>query len=74
MALSEPAVEALNRTYHDSCFQCRSCNLPLAGKPYYNKAGIPLCEDCYQVKLLKKTQRQVQVPVNYHSGIKCLWT
>lgn len=51
MALSEPAIEALNRTYHDGCFQCRSCHLPLAGKQYYNKAGIPLCEDCYQASL-----------------------
>lgn len=47
--LSEPAIEALNRTYHDGCFQCRSCHIPLAGKQYYNKAGIPLCADCYQV-------------------------
>lgn len=51
VALSEPAIEALNRTYHDSCFQCRSCHMPLAGKQYYNKAGIPLCEDCYQASL-----------------------
>lgn len=51
VALSEPAIEALNRTYHDSCFQCRSCHSPLAGKHYYNKAGIPLCEDCYQASL-----------------------
>lgn len=51
VALSEPAIEALNRTYHDACFQCRSCHLPLAGKQYYNKAGIPLCEDCYQASL-----------------------
>uniref|UniRef100_A0A8C2Z9D4 Filamin binding LIM protein 1 n=1 Tax=Cyclopterus lumpus TaxID=8103 RepID=A0A8C2Z9D4_CYCLU len=43
--------EALNRTYHDGCFQCRSCHIPLAGKQYYNKAGIPLCEDCYQASL-----------------------
>lgn len=50
VALSEPAIEALNRTYHEGCFQCRSCHIPLAGKQYYNKAGIPLCEDCYQVK------------------------
>lgn len=49
VALSDPAIEALNRTYHDGCFQCRSCHIPLAGKQYYNKAGIPLCEDCYQV-------------------------
>ncbi|XP_004544812.2 filamin-binding LIM protein 1 [Maylandia zebra] len=48
---SEPAIEALNRTYHDGCFQCRSCHIPLAGKQYYNKAGIPLCEDCYQASL-----------------------
>lgn len=51
VALSEPAIEALNRTYHDGCFQCRSCQIPLAGKQYYNKAGIPLCEDCYQASL-----------------------
>ncbi|XP_053291397.1 filamin-binding LIM protein 1 [Pleuronectes platessa] len=51
VALSEPAIEALNRTYHDACFQCRSCHIPLAGKQYYNKAGIPLCEDCYQASL-----------------------
>ncbi|XP_030634216.1 filamin-binding LIM protein 1 [Chanos chanos] len=51
VALSEPAIEALNRTYHASCFQCRQCEVPLAGKIYYNKAGIPLCEDCYQASL-----------------------
>ncbi|XP_030585554.1 filamin-binding LIM protein 1 isoform X1 [Archocentrus centrarchus] len=51
VAPSEPAIEALNRTYHDGCFQCRSCHIPLAGKQYYNKAGIPLCEDCYQASL-----------------------
>uniref|UniRef100_A0A3B3ZI32 LIM zinc-binding domain-containing protein n=1 Tax=Periophthalmus magnuspinnatus TaxID=409849 RepID=A0A3B3ZI32_9GOBI len=49
--LSEPAIEALNRTYHEACFQCRSCHIPLAGKQYFNKAGIPLCEDCYQASL-----------------------
>ncbi|XP_072308386.1 filamin-binding LIM protein 1 [Eucyclogobius newberryi] len=49
--LSEPAIEALNRTYHEACFQCRSCHIPLACKQYYNKAGIPLCEDCYQASL-----------------------
>lgn len=49
--LSEPAIEALNRTYHEACFQCRSCHIPLASKQYYNKAGIPLCEDCYQASL-----------------------
>lgn len=49
--LIEPAIEALNRTYHEACFQCRSCHIPLASKQYYNKAGIPLCEDCYQASL-----------------------
>lgn len=52
--LSEPAIEALNRTYHEACFQCRSCHIPLACKQYYNKAGIPLCEDCYQVQDIMK--------------------
>lgn len=51
VALSEPAIEALNRTYHEGCFQCRSCHSALAGKHYYNKAGIPLCENCYQASL-----------------------
>uniref|UniRef100_A0A8C8I685 LIM zinc-binding domain-containing protein n=1 Tax=Oncorhynchus tshawytscha TaxID=74940 RepID=A0A8C8I685_ONCTS len=44
----ETAIEALNRTYHASCFQC---HIPLAGKLYYNKAGIPFCKDCYQASL-----------------------
>ncbi|XP_028303195.1 filamin-binding LIM protein 1 [Gouania willdenowi] len=51
MAPSEPVIEALNRTYHEFCFQCRSCHVSLAGRQYYNKAGIPLCEDCYQASL-----------------------
>lgn len=51
VALCEPVIEALNRTYHEGCFQCRSCHIPLPGKQYYNKAGIPLCEDCYQASL-----------------------
>ncbi|KAI2647868.1 Filamin-binding LIM protein 1 [Labeo rohita] len=49
--LSEPAIEALNRTYHAACFQCRQCHAPLAAKIYYNKSGIPLCDDCYQASL-----------------------
>ncbi|KAA0711704.1 Msx2-interacting protein SMART/HDAC1-associated repressor protein SPEN -like protein [Triplophysa tibetana] len=46
--LSEPAIDALNRSYHAACFQCRQCHAPLAAKLYYNSSGIPLCEDCYQ--------------------------
>ncbi|XP_043079757.1 filamin-binding LIM protein 1 [Puntigrus tetrazona] len=49
--LSEPAIEALNRTYHAVCFQCRQCHAPLAAKIYYNRSGIPLCEACYQASL-----------------------
>ncbi|XP_059399704.1 filamin-binding LIM protein 1 isoform X1 [Carassius carassius] len=49
--LSEPAIEALNRTYHAVCFQCRQCHAPLAAKIYYNKSGTPLCDDCYQASL-----------------------
>lgn len=63
MTLSEPAIEALNRTYHDGCFQCRSCHVPLAGKQYYNKAGIPLCSDCYQVESV------IQISVKDHSDV-----
>ncbi|KAG5835605.1 hypothetical protein ANANG_G00245760 [Anguilla anguilla] len=51
VALAEPAIEALNRTYHANCFQCRQCQTALAGQMYYNKAGIPLCEDCYLASL-----------------------
>ncbi|RVE73169.1 hypothetical protein OJAV_G00048210 [Oryzias javanicus] len=51
IALLETAIEALNRTYHAGCFQCRSCHIPLAGKLYYNKAMIPICQECYQASL-----------------------
>lgn len=70
VALSEPAIEALNRTYHDSCFQCRCCHCPLAGKQYYNKAGIPLCTDCYQVK---STQPQLWLLNTTQASDKCPW-
>ncbi|KAM6927773.1 filamin-binding LIM protein 1 [Xenentodon cancila] len=51
IAPSEPAIEALNRIYHGGCFQCRSCHIPLAGKQFYNKAAVPLCQECYQASL-----------------------
>ncbi|KAJ8360734.1 hypothetical protein SKAU_G00172590 [Synaphobranchus kaupii] len=51
VALTDSAIEALNRTYHANCFQCRQCQTALAGQLYYNKAGIPLCEDCYLASL-----------------------
>uniref|UniRef100_A0A3P9IXS4 Filamin binding LIM protein 1 n=1 Tax=Oryzias latipes TaxID=8090 RepID=A0A3P9IXS4_ORYLA len=51
IALLETAIEALNRTYHAGCFQCRSCHIPLAGELYYNKAMIPICQECYQASL-----------------------
>ncbi|MBN3300792.1 FBLI1 protein, partial [Amia calva] len=41
----------MNRTYHPACFLCRQCRHPLAGELYYNKAGTPLCEPCYQATL-----------------------
>uniref|UniRef100_A0A674BTU4 Filamin binding LIM protein 1 n=1 Tax=Salmo trutta TaxID=8032 RepID=A0A674BTU4_SALTR len=61
VALSETAIEALNRTYHASYFQCRLCHIPLAGKLYYNKtinndkllsflqASLELCRACGEV-------------------------
>ncbi|MBN3324727.1 FBLI1 protein, partial [Atractosteus spatula] len=48
---TEPAVEALSKTYHAGCFQCRQCRRPLAGQLYYNKVGTPLCEPCYSATL-----------------------
>lgn len=78
VALSEPAIEALNRTYHDGCFQCRSCHIPLAGKQYYNKAGIPLCADCYQVKWIQPPLHDVIEAANANlckGPYRCfLWT
>lgn len=64
VALSEPAIEALNRTYHSGCFQCRQCHAALAGKTYFNKAGIPLCEDCYQVRTHTHTHNPYLVILN----------
>lgn len=47
----ESAIVALNRCYHSGCFQCRQCCAPLAGRQYYSRSGLPLCEACHQASL-----------------------
>ncbi|XP_063001091.1 filamin-binding LIM protein 1 isoform X2 [Elgaria multicarinata webbii] len=48
-----PALEAMNKRYHASCFTCRKCNCTLTGQRYYQKEGRPLCLACYQNTLEK---------------------
>uniref|UniRef100_A0A674BTQ8 Filamin binding LIM protein 1 n=1 Tax=Salmo trutta TaxID=8032 RepID=A0A674BTQ8_SALTR len=83
VALSETAIEALNRTYHASYFQCRLCHIPLAGKLYYNKtinndkllsflqASLELCRACGEVikdQVIRALERAYHPPCFISQG------
>lgn len=42
---NETRMQALNKTYHESCFRCSQCRGVL-GKQFYNMDGQPVCESC----------------------------
>ncbi|XP_051895260.1 filamin-binding LIM protein 1 isoform X2 [Pristis pectinata] len=48
-----PAVQAMDKLFHENCLKCRKCNCRLVGKNYYNLDGDPHCESCYQNTLEK---------------------
>ncbi|XP_069774989.1 filamin-binding LIM protein 1 isoform X2 [Narcine bancroftii] len=48
-----PALEAMNKIFHENCFKCRKCNCRLVGKKYYILDGDPHCDSCYQNTLEK---------------------
>ncbi|XP_049589564.1 filamin-binding LIM protein 1 [Syngnathus scovelli] len=48
---SESASTALKKIYHKSCFRCKTCSCPLAGKTFYHEAEVPQCEECHEKTL-----------------------
>ncbi|XP_074831917.1 filamin-binding LIM protein 1 [Carettochelys insculpta] len=56
-----PTIEAMNRQYHVDCFTCRTCHSRLAGQHYYQKAGRPLCNTCYEDTLEKCAKCQAVI-------------
>ncbi|XP_067826636.1 filamin-binding LIM protein 1-like [Heptranchias perlo] len=48
-----PAVEAMNKIFHEDCLKCRKCLCRLVGKTYYNLDDNPHCDSCYQDTLEK---------------------
>ncbi|XP_059807906.1 filamin-binding LIM protein 1-like isoform X3 [Hypanus sabinus] len=51
--LTVPAVQAMDKLFHENCLTCRKCNCRLVGKKYYNLDGDLHCESCYQNTLEK---------------------
>ncbi|MED6253145.1 hypothetical protein ATANTOWER_023097 [Ataeniobius toweri] len=47
----QPAVKAMDKVFHSSCFCCMSCCRPLQGMQFYNRDGSPQCELCYRKSL-----------------------
>uniref|UniRef100_UPI00398E3518 filamin-binding LIM protein 1 isoform X2 n=1 Tax=Pristiophorus japonicus TaxID=55135 RepID=UPI00398E3518 len=43
-----PAINTMNKIFHEDCLKCRKCQCRLVGKTYYNLDGNPHCDSCYQ--------------------------
>ncbi|KAM4703567.1 zyxin-like [Rhinophrynus dorsalis] len=48
LSRTETVVRAGEHLYHVACFTCSKCDQQLQGQQYYESAGKPLCEECYQ--------------------------
>uniref|UniRef100_A0A3P9N5E0 Zyxin n=1 Tax=Poecilia reticulata TaxID=8081 RepID=A0A3P9N5E0_POERE len=47
LSSTEPALKAMGKLFHPSCFCCKSCHRPLQGMQFYVKEGSPECKCCY---------------------------
>lgn len=47
LSRTQPAVRAMDKLFHSTCFCCMSCHRPLQGMQFYDRDGAPQCEDCY---------------------------
>ncbi|XP_054857591.1 filamin-binding LIM protein 1 isoform X2 [Eublepharis macularius] len=56
-----PAIQAMNKQYHAECFLCRVCHSALAGQPFFQKEGRPLCAACYKNTLEKCAKCQALI-------------
>ncbi|KAM4874582.1 zyxin [Thomomys bottae] len=61
---AEPAVRAMNKLFHLSCFICHKCSKQLQGQQFYNVEGSPYCEGCYTNTLEKCNS--CQKPITEH--------
>ncbi|OCT69677.1 hypothetical protein XELAEV_18036601mg [Xenopus laevis] len=48
LSRTETVVRAGEHLYHVACFTCSRCDQQLQGQQYYESAGKPLCDECYQ--------------------------
>ncbi|KAM4637095.1 zyxin isoform 1-T2 [Discoglossus pictus] len=48
LSRTETVVRAGEHLYHVTCFTCSKCDQQLQGQQYYESAGRPMCEECYQ--------------------------
>lgn len=51
LSRTQPAVRAMDKLFHSTCFCCMSCQRPLQGMQFYDRDGSPQCEDCYMSSL-----------------------
>ncbi|XP_076010831.1 zyxin isoform X2 [Genypterus blacodes] len=51
LSRSQPAVRAMDKLFHSTCFCCVMCHRPLQGMQFYDRDGAPQCEDCYMSSL-----------------------
>ncbi|KAJ3598023.1 hypothetical protein NHX12_001537 [Muraenolepis orangiensis] len=51
LSRTQPAVRAMDKLFHATCFCCMSCQRPLQGMQFYDRDNAPQCEDCYMSSL-----------------------
>ena len=47
-AITDRCVTAMNKKWHVSCFVCNSCCNPFQNGAFYEKNGMPYCNNCFQ--------------------------
>ncbi|XP_027893355.1 zyxin-like [Xiphophorus couchianus] len=56
LSSTQPALKAMGKAFHPSCFCCMSCHRPLQGMQFYDKEGSPECKRCYVTSLASCSQ------------------
>ncbi|EGG22734.1 hypothetical protein DFA_04864 [Cavenderia fasciculata] len=42
----DQGVQFAGRVYHQDCFVCNKCKIPIGGQSFVNKSGVPYCQPC----------------------------
>ena len=50
MTLGTKKMEYKGKQWHESCFSCFKCQVPIGNKPFVPRENDIICTDCFEVK------------------------